>query len=106
MNENYDILNFLSQQNVSLDVQNSDEDTPLLKSVREGRNRMVQYLVERNCDINTQGKDGMLPLDAAVLKGNMEITRILLERNASSGKANTHIVARFGFVAEFFGHRI
>ena len=59
-NENYGLLNSLSQLNVCLDVQNSDGDTPLLKALREGRDRMVQYLVERNSGINTQGNDGML----------------------------------------------
>jgi ankyrin repeat protein len=33
--KNYELLNFLSQENVSLDAQNSDGDTPLLKALRE-----------------------------------------------------------------------
>jgi len=87
-NESYDILNFLLQQNISSDVQNSEGDSPLLLAVREGRNRIVQYLAAKRCDLNTKGKDEMSPLDSAVLKGNMEITRLLLERNERSW-ANT-----------------
>jgi hypothetical protein len=41
-NENYDILNFLSQLNISLDVQNSDGDTTLLQAVREKIKQVVQ----------------------------------------------------------------
>ena len=70
VNENCDILNFLSQKNVSLEVQNYDGDTTLLQAVREGRYRMVQYLVDRNCDINTQRKEGLRALDVDVLKAN------------------------------------
>jgi ankyrin len=99
-NENYDILNFLSQWCESLYVQNSDGDTPLLKAMREGRKCIVQYLIGKNTDINTQGKDGMRPLDCAVLRDNMQITLLLLERNARSEKAGLHVVAaaKFGFM--------
>ena len=92
-NENYDILNFLWQRNISLDVQNCDGDTPLLQAVREGRNRVVQYLAAKQCDINTKGKNEMSLLDVAVLKDNLEITRFLIERNARSCKSGMHIVA-------------
>jgi serine/threonine-protein phosphatase 6 regulatory ankyrin repeat subunit B len=87
-NENCDNLNFLSEQDINLDVQHSDGDSPLHKAVREGRNWIVQYLAAKQCDLNTKGKDGMSSLDSAVLKGNMKITRLLLERNARSW-ANT-----------------
>jgi ankyrin repeat protein len=41
-NENFDILRCLSNRQANLEVKNSDGDTPLLKAVREGRNRIVQ----------------------------------------------------------------
>jgi ankyrin repeat protein len=100
VNENYDILEFLSKQEANLEVQNSDGDTPLLKSVREGRKRVVHNLEAKQCDINTQGNDGMRPLDVAVLRCNSEITHLLLEQNAHSCKAGMNVVAaaQFGFL--------
>jgi ankyrin repeat protein len=41
VNDNYNILSYMTQQNISLYLQNSDGDSPLRQTLREGRNRKL-----------------------------------------------------------------
>jgi ankyrin repeat protein len=69
----------LSQPNVTTDVRNPQDETPLMIAALRGYTDVCEKLIQRDADVN---KPGWTPLHYAATGGQDEVIQLLLERHA------------------------
>lgn len=78
------ILQWLTESGISVNVTNAVGCTPLLNVARAGHLTMAKILLKRGADVNIKvtGEDSRTCLHAACLCGSVEMVRLLLENGA------------------------
>jgi len=82
---------------------NSNGDTPLNVSSRNGHESVVGLLLERRASIDAANNDNWTPLHFAAWNGHESVVGLLLERRASIDAANTYNSSPL-FCAALNGH--
>ena len=62
------------------DYDNSEEDTPLHRAIKLGKNNLSELLVSRGANINAKNNSGVTPLDIARTSGNRAMSVFLRSR--------------------------
>lgn len=100
--ESLEIMNFLCEQGVYIDVEGSDKYTALHFAASEGLFNATKWLVEHKANINAKEKDDWTPLHLAAQKGNLDLVKYLVEKGAKIDEKNKnncmplHIAAQNG----------
>ena len=96
ISRNLDMAIMLSNHGTSVNITNSQGNTPLHTAIECGNNACIEWLTNLNGAVNIEylNNSGLTPLLFAVRTGNLSAARSLLERGA-----NVHAVTYEGFTA-------
>ena len=88
------LIRFLVEHNLDVNVQNKDGYTPLHQLVFKNDENRCRLLLEHKADvkINVQDNNGYTPLHRAVMNGAVNLIGLLLQH-----KADVNIQHKFGF---------
>ena len=78
------VVRYLLQHGVNVNVRDSENDTPLLLASFKGHLDVVQCLLEHGADINLLDNYHAAPLTWATFHGHVNVVRLLLEHNAET----------------------
>ena len=78
------VVRYLLQHGVDVNVRDSVVDTPLLLASYQGHLDVVQCLLEHGADANLLGNRHYAPLTFAAYYGHVNVVRLLLEHNADA----------------------
>lgn len=98
------IVHALLQYGVSLEEDQPQEKTCLLRAISVGNNLLVSMLLEYGADPNHTDQSGLSPLHLAITNKNTTVINMLLERRADPnqtnqlGLASLHLAAQRGDV--------
>jgi hypothetical protein len=100
------VVRYLLQLGVDVNVRNSVNHTPLLLASWKGHRDLAQYLLEHGADVNLLDDDSNTPLTYAAFYGHVNVLRVLLEHNAEAnsqdkeGHTPLHDAIRSGWKAD------
>lgn len=80
--ENLELVNFLLDSGVDVDVRDSDNNTPLLIACREGYNKIAKALVDAGADVDAENDYDETPLYLARDNGNRYLVGLLRKAGA------------------------
>lgn len=79
-----DIAEILVNHKVSVDEEDADGKTALIRCIERNNTMVLQLLLDRGANVNhVSSVDGNFPLYVAVSRGNRNITNVLLSYNAA-----------------------
>ena len=84
MSGNPDVVDFLCSKGADINVMTSDNQTPLLITLKKGYSEVFKVLIKYGVDTKIEESDGMTPLMCACRRGNTEIVKILLENESEN----------------------
>ncbi|KAN0127634.1 hypothetical protein V8E53_014553 [Lactarius tabidus] len=94
------VVRYLLQHDVNVNVRNSGNDTSLLLASMWGHGDVVLFLLDHGADVDLRDQYGNTPLTLAASCGHVDAVRILLEHNADAnsqdnrGRTPLHDVVR------------
>jgi ankyrin repeat protein len=89
---------------ISVDVRNSDGQTPLHVAARHGHLEAARMIIGQGADMNARDNNGWTPLQEATFRGYFDVTQLLLEHGASvharnkDGWTPLHEASRYGYL--------
>ncbi|XP_063925236.1 ankyrin repeat and KH domain-containing protein 1-like isoform X2 [Zophobas morio] len=92
-NGNIDMVNFLVELGVKLDVVGADGSTPLTKAVQIENFQLVKYFIEKGANVNGVDGNNKIPLGIAAENCYFSIVKFLIEFGADIELAKTELTA-------------
>ena len=81
---------FVSQhKEYFINVQDVNENTPLLTALVFNHSEMAQFLIKQGADVNVQNNTGLTPLNATALTNNVEMAQFLVQQGAELNRSKT-----------------
>jgi hypothetical protein len=84
------VVRFLLRHGVPVNVQDSENYTPLTLATYYGHRDVVQCLLEHGADVDWVDSDDWTPLNTAAYCGDAGVVRVLLQHNANVNPRDTH----------------
>lgn len=85
-----EIISTITKNKSTIDQENENKETLLLKSAEAGNLKLAKFLIENGANLNAVRKSGSTPLHLAALNGKVEIAKMLVENKASLDLKNKY----------------
>lgn len=81
-------LDFLSRRGARVDMQNKEQNTPLLLAAQIGWVEGAQFLIRKRANVHLANNRGETPLISAVIRRDMPMVRLLLTAGADPKRSD------------------
>ena len=81
-----DVINYLLNLNISVNLKDQYGETPLFDCVRKGKLHIAKLLISRYANVNFENRHQETPIHLACQKGNMDMIKLLIESGAFLNK--------------------
>lgn len=101
---NIEMAKYYIANEININKKNSEEQTPLLRSISLCNNFMTLLLIEKKANLNSKDGEGNTALSLAIMKGNIDIAIRLINEgadvNSQNNKNNTplHLIVKHNLI--------
>lgn len=81
--EHYQVIKFLIENGADVNVQDNEDNTPLLNAIQTNNLKIVKLLLENGAKVNVRNRDGVYPVIKSSQIGDYEITQELIKAGAN-----------------------